>query len=151
MKYEKQDITTVEAPAMIAHGVNCKRKMGSGVAKALYTKWPRVKEEYLAFGAMKLGAVQTICVAPDLYVANCFTQVGFGYNGKPYASTEAIKASLGRVCELIIRSPFLPNEVHIPRIGCGLGGLDWKDVEPIILELEEKHSVSFVVCDNEGL
>jgi hypothetical protein len=44
------------------------------------------------------------------------------------------------------------HEVHIPRIGCGLGGLDWDlEVEPMLLEVEETlartHPVTFVVCD----
>jgi O-acetyl-ADP-ribose deacetylase (regulator of RNase III) len=49
MRYVLQDITTVTAPAIIMHGVNCQRTMQSGIAKALYTKWPEVKEEYMRF------------------------------------------------------------------------------------------------------
>jgi O-acetyl-ADP-ribose deacetylase (regulator of RNase III) len=44
------------------------------------------------------------------------------------------------------------SEVHIPRIGCGLGGLDWDlEVESVLLEVEgslaRTHPVIFVVCD----
>lgn len=49
MNYLNKDITTVEAPALILHGVNCQRAMRSGVAKALYSKWPQVREEYMKF------------------------------------------------------------------------------------------------------
>ena len=33
----------------IAHGVNCQNKMGSGVAKVLFTEWRKVKEDYHEF------------------------------------------------------------------------------------------------------
>ena len=48
MKYIVQDITTVEPPGIIAHGVNCQNIMGSGVAKALFQKWPLVRGVTLA-------------------------------------------------------------------------------------------------------
>ena len=36
----------LEAGESIVHQVNCQNVMGSGVAKAIYTKWPEVKIEY---------------------------------------------------------------------------------------------------------
>ena len=47
-KYIIGDITETELK-YIAHGVNCQNVMGSGVAKALYTKFPEVKERYHEF------------------------------------------------------------------------------------------------------
>lgn len=35
--------------AAICHQVNCQNVMGSGVAKAIFTKWPEVKTEYHRF------------------------------------------------------------------------------------------------------
>ena len=40
-----KDITTI-TKGVIMHQVNCKNVMGSGVAKALYTKHPQVKDEF---------------------------------------------------------------------------------------------------------
>jgi len=40
-----KDITTI-TKGVIMHQVNCQDVMGSGVAKALYTKYPQVKEEF---------------------------------------------------------------------------------------------------------
>lgn len=34
---------------VIAHQVNCQNKMGAGVAKALYQRYPAVKSSYHAF------------------------------------------------------------------------------------------------------
>lgn len=150
MRYEKRDITTVEAPGIIAHGVNCQGAMGSGVARALYQKWPAVKGDYLKCkGNMALGVMQTVPVEPCLYVANCFTQENYGRDGRRYASPEAIRKALTKVCEFLSKSTFLPEEIHLPKIGCGLGGLDWEiDVEPVLQELEGMYGMTFVVCDN---
>ena len=54
--------------AVICHQVNCQDMMGSGVAKALYTKWPEIKREYHAFCADKrprelLGKIQVVELA----------------------------------------------------------------------------------------
>ena len=39
------DITTI-TKGVIMHQVNCQNVMGAGVAKALYTKYPQVKEQF---------------------------------------------------------------------------------------------------------
>ena len=151
MRYEQKDITTVTAPGLIAHGVNCQNAMGSGVARALFMQWHKVKTEYHKWGSMVLGDTQFVEVEPGLVVANCFTQERYGRDERRYAGLDAIRealedAAMYAVVELAV------NEVHIPRIGCGLGGLDWDlEVEPMLLEVEEAlartHPITFVVCD----
>ncbi len=148
MKYELKDITTVTAPGLIAHGVNCQNTMGSGVARALYTQWPQVKSEYHKWGSMVLGAVQFVVIEPGLVVANCFTQEYYGRDfGKRYADPRAVRECLEEVAEYA-QPEWGLREVHIPRIGCGLGGLDWEeDVIPSLVWIEQECSVTFVVCD----
>ena len=151
MRYEQRDITTVTAPGLIAHGVNCQNVMGSGVARALYMQWHKVKAEYHKWGSMTLGDTQFVEVEPGLVVANCFTQDRYGKDGRRYASLDAIRESLEDAAIYAI-DELAVNEVHIPRIGCGWGGLDWDlEVEPVLLEVEEAlartHPVIFVVCD----
>lgn len=156
MRYNRKDITTVAAPALIAHGVNCSNAMGSGVAKALYTKWPIVKDRYhdvyagfVAHGDAYdlLGNADFVEVEDGLIVANCFTQETYGRAPNyRYASPHAIKESLTlaayKACDIGL------DKVYVPRIGSGLGGLDWeKDVVPVLLEIEKYISLTFVVCD----
>jgi O-acetyl-ADP-ribose deacetylase (regulator of RNase III) len=146
MIYKNKDITTVEAPALIAHGVNCSNAMGSGVARAIYMKWPTVKAMYHSEGSMQLGDIQFVEVEDGLVVANCFTQAGYGRDGDRYASPESLKEALTLAaywaCDMDL------DKVHIPRIGSGLGGLDWEeDVVPSLLEIEKYISINFVVCD----
>jgi O-acetyl-ADP-ribose deacetylase (regulator of RNase III) len=149
MLYLDKDITTVQAPALIAHGVNCSDAMGSGVARAIYMKWPTVKAMYHSEGSMRLGDAQIVEVEDNLVVANCFTQSGYGREGLRYACTSAIKMALSTAaCVAMDRGL---DKVYIPRIGCGLGGLDWEeDVVPALLEIEKHAPINFVICDIEG-
>ncbi len=146
MLYLEKDITTVQAPALIAHGVNCSDAMGSGVARAIYMKWPTVKAMYHSEGSMRLGDAQFVEVEDGLIVANCFTQADYGRDGERYASPAALREALTLVaygaCDLDL------DKVYMPRIGSGLGGLDWEeDVVPVLLEIEKYISMNFVVCD----
>ena len=76
MNMIEKDITTVES-GFILHGVNCQRTMGSGVAKAIRAKWPKLYKEYKNTIPM-LGKVQLIHINADLWVINCFTQEYYG-------------------------------------------------------------------------
>ena len=146
MRYEKKDITTVTAPGFIAHGVNCRRAMGSGVAGALLAKWPNVKSLYMSHGSMILGDAQFVEVEPNLTVANCFTQLQYGYDGRRYADLKAVRESLTKAALFARKLGIV--DIHIPKIGCGYGGLDWdREVEPMLRKLEEDYPVDFIICD----
>lgn len=129
MNYITKDITTVKSPAVIMHGVNCQMRMGSGVAKALYEKWPSVRDEYLTLqpSEVSLGMVQPVKIDKFLWVLNCFTQEHYGYDGRVYASKHAIITCLDKAvsfCEAV----GIKN-LYSPKIGCGLGGLKWEDLQ----------------------
>ena len=125
---------------IICHGVNCQRVMGSGIAAAIRQRWPVVYEKYLEMPDLKgklLGEVQLVAVEDDLYVANCFTQENFGSDGKKYANLDAIKRSIEYVLTVAERNTAI---VHVPKIGAGLGGLDWEtEVFPAIAQLSDQH------------
>ena len=149
MLYLEKDITTVQAPALIAHGVNCADAMGSGVARAIYMKWPTVKAMYHSEGSMRLGDAQLVEVEEGLTVANCFTQADYGRDGERYAAPGAIKMALSLAAFSAVDRGL--DKVYIPRIGAGLGGLDWEeDVVPALLEIEKHAPINFVVCDHDG-
>lgn len=147
IEYQQKDITTVRH-GIIAHGVNCQRKMASGVAGAIKKKWPAVYEAFMELKPV-LGEVDLIDVSLDLWVANCYTQRNYGKDGKRYANLKAIEN-----CLLIVakHAYALQEAIYMPKIGCGLGGLDWEaDVKPILETLDTSYSpyddVHFVVCE----
>lgn len=138
IQYIKGDITTVKA-GLVAHGTNCSGGFGSGVAGAIRKRWPSVYENFknLTPRPNLLGTVQFVAVDNQLTVANCFTQVNYGNDGKVYANKDAIRKALNVVLNYCKINKI--NCVCIPKIGSGLGGLSWEnEVEPIVNELANK-------------
>lgn len=137
MKYTRKDITEVKS-GIIAHGVNCLRVMGSGAALAIRNKWPIVYERYriMPMGKEMLGQAHFIYVDEGLYVANCYTQLNFGGDGRRYASIDAVRESLGSCFSF---ADLMELPLNTVKIASDLGGLDWEtEVKPIYEELEEK-------------
>jgi len=147
INYIKKDITTVEK-GVVCHGVNCQQTMGSGVAKAIKEKWPIIYDIYMtkAKGKHMLGVADVVPIKEDLYVANCYTQVFYGYGGGRYASPDAIRSCLA---DMVVHADYHEIPLYMPKIGCGLGGLDWdREVRPIIEKLDEFFgSIEINVCE----
>lgn len=145
--YITKDITTVTM-GVIAHGVNCQGAMGSGVARALYEKWPIVKAQYLTkpTGKAMLGICDLVRVSDNdqLFVCNCYTQLFYGKNGR-FADPKSIDNSLWKAYEY---ADYYHLPLYMPKIGAGLGGLDWeKEVEPIVIHADTIWSrVNTYVC-----
>lgn len=156
IEYIKKDITTVDC-GIIAHGVNCHGVMGSGVALAIRNRWPVVFEMYKEtcyanamwktklLGHCEIVSIPTNPLFDQLFVANLYTQLNYGKDGKVYASTYAIDKSMQDVMSFCEHEQ-LP--LYISRIGCGLGGLNWEvDVLPIVARHAAFTGVSVYVCD----
>ena len=145
MNIIEKDILTVDR-GIICHQTNCQGVMGSGVAKALYEKWPKVRYSYMdcftefnagVEGENFLGEVDDIQMHPGgKVVVNCFTQQYFGGDGRLYLSCEALRTcmkNLIKVCEY-----HGVDEVAMPKIGCGLAGGDWNKVKTILEDVFPK-------------
>lgn len=120
----------------IIQGCNAQGVMGSGLAKAIRDKWPAVytvyRDHYERYG-LSLGEVIPVEVEPGLVVANFITQEFYGKDGKKYASYDAIEEGCKNLLFLLARKKCnIPQKVHVPFIGCGLGGAKWPVVEAII-------------------
>ncbi|MGI0075869.1 MAG: macro domain-containing protein [Nitrosopumilaceae archaeon] len=140
IEYSKMNIVTVNH-GIIGHGVNCKGVMGAGIALAIKTKWPEVYNRYhehvKKFPNDLLGTCYFVRLKEYLLIANMFTQQTYGRNGK-YANVDAIRKSFNITLERAYQEN-LP--VYIPKIGCGLGGLDWeRDVRPVIENCADHYS-----------
>jgi len=77
-------------------------------------------------------SIQLVNVEPALAVANIVAQRGVRPSGgAPPIRYDALRECLAALAE---RATALTASVHMPRIGCGLAGGSWPEVEAIIQE-----------------
>lgn len=151
IRYTEGDATRpdAEGAAIILHVCNDVGGWGRGFVTALSKRWAAPEAEYRAWHAsgddFELGAVQLVQVEERLWVANLIGQRGLKRRGgTPPARYDAIRAGMARVRE---HASHLGATVHMPRIGCGLAGGRWEEIEPILLEELDAHGVSATVYD----
>ena len=64
--------------------------------------------------------------------------------GRPPVRYEAVRQRLGRVAEFATQKG---ASVHMPRIGCGLAGGKWEEIEPILEETLVAANLQVTVYD----
>ena len=129
--YLKGDATKPvgDGEKVIVHICNNRSAWGAGFVIALSNKWPITKSTYLNWGNPNLGMVQKIKVEENITVVNMVAQNGTISKGNPtpirYGSLE--------LCLTKVAFNLPPSTtIHMPRIGCGLAGGNWDQVEKIV-------------------
>lgn len=151
----------LDAPQIcIAHQVNCQGVMGSGVAKAIKEKYPKVYEHYKGLCDIKtskelLGtSLEVYCKIGERTVINLFGQELYGYDGSRYTSYVALTTALDGAFRLVAsenRNYGDPLEIAVPyKMGCDRGGGDWKIVSEILDELSYKYDVDVYIYSLTG-
>jgi O-acetyl-ADP-ribose deacetylase (regulator of RNase III) len=125
-----------ETKGILVHGVNCKGRMGAGIALEIKKRYPQVYQSYIAFGDKNrwrdrflLGEVDFVKITDQLVIANAFTQEEYGSPGTRYASYDAIDNCFSKINRYAIERN-LP--VKYPKIGAGLAGGCWDIIAAII-------------------
>jgi O-acetyl-ADP-ribose deacetylase (regulator of RNase III) len=140
---------TTPGPKMIVHVCNDIGAWGKGFVMALSRRWPEPESQYQVWYAKRktndfgLGALQFVKVENDVWVANMIGQHGIRRTKEgPPIRYSAVEKCLGRVAKKVVE---LEASVHMPRIGCGLAGGKWEEIEPIITrQLIEKDIAVYV-------
>lgn len=128
---------------VLVNPVNCVGVMGAGLAKVFRQKYPDMFLQYKSaceHGRYKPGYCFIQKVSDGHFVANIATKDHW----KDKSEYEWIKQGIRNLREDMERKPGQGRRqlesVAIPRIGCGLGGLEWDKVRSIIIkELEGCH------------
>jgi O-acetyl-ADP-ribose deacetylase (regulator of RNase III) len=125
----------------IGHGCNCVGSMGAGIAAEFGRRWPEMYAAYRArceAGTFRPGGFFA-WDAGDVVVYNLATQPSPG----PSARVEAIGASVGAA--LADAASRGIARLGVPRLGAGIGGLAWPDVERVLRPVAEASDVDLVV------
>ncbi len=132
-------------PKILAHVCNDVGVWGKGFVLAVSERWSMPELEYrkLRFPG-NLGTVQYVPVEKDIVVANMIAQ-----NRTRGTGTRWRKEDL-RTCliDLNIKARELRATIHMPRIGTGLGGGKWSDVEGLLKEC--LHTPVYVYTYSQG-
>ena len=140
----------VDGQKIIAHVCNDINAWGSGFVVALSKRWAAPERSYRGWydagDGFHLGAVQFVPVEEDLAVANMIAQHGIRTSGQaqPPIRYQALEQCL---CLVARRAAESGASVHMPRIGCGLAGGSWTEVEPIIRRCLTDSGVPVYVYD----
>jgi len=122
----------------IVHGCNSLGAMGSGVALAIRNMYPGAYESYRATfdnEGLEMGWAYPYCPTPELVIWNAITQEFYGSDGRRYVSYDAVQYAFKEINEAILHPDgpaSIPQEIHIPFIGSGLGGGSWEIIKAII-------------------
>lgn len=145
------DLLGEHAPKAIAQGCNAQGIMGAGIALQIRERFPAAYEEYRELcrrGTYLLGDVHHWRGERDgqIYdVFNCCTQVKLGRDARLVAIETALCRTLTMAQELRI------EEIGIPKIGCGIGGLSWPIVLAVLQRITLDSPVDLFVYDFDSV
>lgn len=140
-----------EGPRIIAHVCNDSGRWGRGFVAALSHRWVEPERAYRTWYRRRtvvplcLGEIQTVRVAPDLWVANMVAQQGTRNSTNPVPLRyDALAACLRALAQQAIDRT---ATVHMPRIGMGLAGGSWDRIEPLITRSLSARGIAVTVYD----
>ena len=131
IKYRRANIFHIEAEALV-NPVNCQGVMGRGLAAQFKRQYPAMFRDYARAcgqGQLTTGQVHTFPVPGTgypRYIINLPTKDHWRDPSRLAYIETGLQALQLELTRLTIRT------VAIPPLGCGLGGLDWKHVQPLI-------------------
>lgn len=142
----------VEGNKIIVHICNDIGGWGKGFVMAISKRWKKPESEYREWFQsgenFNLGEIQMVQVEEDIWVCNMIGQhkTISSSKGIPPIRYEAVEKCLEKVS---IEASKINASIHMPRIGCGLAGGKWEEIESIITKTLLKGDVEVYVYDFE--
>jgi O-acetyl-ADP-ribose deacetylase (regulator of RNase III) len=153
IKYLKGDATSpcLEGNKIIVHICNDIGGWGKGFVLAVSKKWSEPEKHYREWyhnrenNDFSLGAIQVIKVSEDIFIGNMIAQRGLKrINNNSPIRYDAVKMCLEKIA---IEAKKQNASIHMPRIGCGLAGGKWEEIEPIIARTLLNNNLDIYVYD----
>lgn len=153
IKYIKGDATSPigNDKRLIVHICNDIGGWGKGFVVAISNKWSEPEQQYRQWfksqDKFQLGEVQFVEVKEHIVVANMIGQHKIKRtNGQVPIRYNAVEEGLNKVANYAHEHNF---SVHMPRIGCGLAGGEWTEIEKIINQRLIEKNIEVTVYDFE--
>lgn len=152
IEYIKGDATNPqqEGNKIIVHICNDIGGWGKGFVMAISKRWKAPEKQYRELFKsgenFSLGEVQLVQVEEDLWVANMIGQhkINKDEQGNAPIRYEAVREALEKVGAFATENN---ASVHMPRIGCGLAGGKWEEIEPLIISALSNKDIAVTVYD----
>ena len=152
IEYRKGDATSPlkSGNKIIVHVCNDIGGWGRGFVMAISKKWKQPEERFRNWYSSKenfaLGEVQLVKVEEDIWIANLIGQhdIKADRNGIPPIRYDAVSKGLNKIAGMTIQ---FKATIHMPRIGCGLAGGNWEEMEKIVIKELIDKGVSVTVYD----
>src|SRR5690606_32303086 len=112
--------------------------MGAGIAAECKKRYPTMHKQYNALcnnGGLQPGDA-FVWQGKEATVFNLATQ----QHWKTNATLRAVENSVTKMLKLAEQMSI--EEIVMPRIGAGLGGLEWSDVKSLLIERAGEHPVT---------
>jgi O-acetyl-ADP-ribose deacetylase (regulator of RNase III) len=131
MEFTRGNLLQADAEAIV-NAVNCVGVMGRGLAAQFKAAYP---ENFKAYAASckrrevvpgRMFSFETGQLTNPRFIVNFPTK----RHWRDKSRVEDIEAGLIELIEEVKKRGI--KSIAIPPLGCGLGGLDWKDVRPLI-------------------
>lgn len=118
---------------VIGHGVNCVKNMNSGIAHTIKNMFPEVFEAFMTKDFLG-GDIQAVTTNNGQFtVLNIATQINGGAN----ANLQFIEYGIRNSFEWVVANGY--EGFAIPRIGAGVGGLEWEDVNEVMSNVSKEY------------
>lgn len=152
INYLKGDAThpNLTGNKIVTHICNDIGGWGKGFVMAISKKWKEPEFKYRKWyndgNNFNLGEIQIIQVEKDVWVCNMIAQHKTISKSSlvPPIRYEALEKCLEQLSYKLLE---INASVHMPRIGCGLAGGNWEEIEPIIERTLLKKDVEVYVYD----
>lgn len=128
------DILLSSAKAIV-QGVAPNDDFHHGLALQLRERMPAMYKDFRHYCQTqhpKSGELWTWMSADGRYLVNLFTQdAAYAHGSKPgHATVSQVNHTLHALRNLVQKEKI--SSLALPRLACGVGGLDWNDIKPLI-------------------
>lgn len=137
------DIFKVHAD-VICCTVNCVGVMGAGLALSFKKEFPPLEFAYrklLREGTLRIGSTCIVKMANPYHQAIALVPTKLDW--RQPSRVEYVTSAYESLHQNMINLQF--KSVAVPPLGCGLGGLNWKEIKPLLQQIDAKYPSNQVI------